>query len=652
MKQTFLLVAAAFTGMAAQAQTDTASLNEVVVTASRFEQKQAASGKVVTIINAQQLSRSSGKTLTELLNQQAGISIIGAQNNLGTNQDVYMRGAATGQTLILIDGMPAYDPSTISTAFDLNHFAIENIERIEIVRGAMSTLYGSDAVAGVINIITKKSGPKPLSFYGTAAGGSFGTFKGVAGLNGHTQSTRYNVQYSHLGSKGFSSAYDSTGKADFDRDGYQQNILSASVGHSLAKNLLVKAAGSVGKYETDLDAGAFGDEKDFTASSRNIQAGAGLEYQHGIGKLFFNFNHNSTERKYLDDSIFVGGFSKFTRQRYTGRSNVAELYSSFDLGKNLTLLAGTDYRFQNTNQLYFSVSSFGPYETKQGKDSVKMNQYSLFATAQLKSMGGFQLEVGGRYNKHSFYGSNATYTFNPSYLINDKLKLFANVASAFKAPSLYQLYVVGAAQNNPLKAEKSETFDGGIEYNSKAQGIFARLVYFNRRIKNGIEYNLVNYTYFNNNLQKDHGFEAEAGLQLDKWDVAANYSYVTGKVNTAKFVYDAATFGYKAEGDTTYNNIFRRPENSFNLTVGLAPVKDLYVSAHTRIVGKRLEPLFQASPIEMEGYHTIDLYASYQVCKAVKGFVDLKNITNERFFDVRGYNARRFNFMAGVNFSL
>jgi vitamin B12 transporter len=267
-------------------------------------------------------------------------------------------------------------------------------------------------------------------------------------------------------------------------------------------------------------------------------------------------------------------------------------------------------------------------------------------------MGGFQLEMGGRFNKHSFYGSNTTYTFNPSFLIGDKVKLFANVASAFKAPSLYQLYVVGAAQNEPLKAERSETFDGGIEYNAKAQGFFARLTYFNRKIRNGIEYNLANYTYFNNNLQRDHGLEAEAAVQLGKWDVTANYSHVTGKVATTKFVYDAATFGYKAAGDTTYNNIFRRPENSFNLTVGVAPVKSLYVSAHTRIWGERLEPVFQRAPIQMDGYYTVDLYSSYQFCKAIKGFIDLKNITNQRYFDVRGYNARRFNFMAGINFSL
>ena len=112
--------------------------------------------------------------------------INGADNNLGTNQTVYLRGASAGNTLILMDGVPLYDASGISSEFDLNNFALDNIERIEILKGAQSTLYGSDAVAGVINIITKKSGKKPLNVNVDFSAGSYSTYKGAVSLSGIT----------------------------------------------------------------------------------------------------------------------------------------------------------------------------------------------------------------------------------------------------------------------------------------------------------------------------------------------------------------------------------------------------------------------------------------------------------------------------------
>lgn len=168
MKKKIFIVAAVFFSSQLYAQQpvqvisgdSTKNLDEVVITATRFPIKQSLTGKVVTVIDRQQLQRSSGKSLSEVLNTQAGIIVNGSSNVLGTNQDVYTRGAAAGKTLVLLDGVPVYDASGISGAFDLNLISADQVERIEILKGSQSTLYGSDAIAAVINIISKKGGSK------------------------------------------------------------------------------------------------------------------------------------------------------------------------------------------------------------------------------------------------------------------------------------------------------------------------------------------------------------------------------------------------------------------------------------------------------------------------------------------------------------
>ena len=148
-----MLSAAGSSTLIAQTTSDTTGrrLDEVVVTATKFPVKQSLTGKVLTIITKEQLEKSSGKQLTEVLNTQAGVIVTGAPNTLGSPQTVYLQGASAGKTLILIDGIPAYDPSGISSSFDLNLINTDEVERVEILKGSQSTLYGSDAVAGVIN---------------------------------------------------------------------------------------------------------------------------------------------------------------------------------------------------------------------------------------------------------------------------------------------------------------------------------------------------------------------------------------------------------------------------------------------------------------------------------------------------------------------
>ncbi len=641
MKKKIFIAAAVLISSQLYAQKDsTKNLDEVVVTATKFPIKQSLTGKVVTVIDQQQLLRNSGKSLTEILNTQTGIIVNGSSNVLGTNQDVYVRGAAAGKTLILLDGVPVYDASGISGAYDLNLISVDQVERIEILKGSQSTLYGSDAIAGVINIISKKGAAKKINVTANLAGGSYNTFKGSFGLNGTVKNTNYYVQYSKLISKGFSTAQDQTSAGNFDKDGMDENVFRANISQKINNKFSVRANTQLSNYKTDADEGPFKDDVDYVIKNKNALAGIGADYTIGKSILHFNYNYNSTNRFYLNDSTIIQGFSYYSQGEYSGKSHFAELYSNIAVTKNIDVLVGADYRNQLTDQNYFSVSAFGPYASiPLSGDSAKVNQFGAYASIVVKDIKGFNVELGGRYNNFNKYGNVFTFSFNPSYVIKKSIKVFGNISTGFKAPSLYQVYSEYRPLGGELSPEKSLSFEGGIQYFKN--NINLRAVYFSRNITDNIVFvnsNNPPYGYYANaDKQKDLGIELEASIDFGKVTLNANYVNLDGKIETRS--------GAK---DTSFFNLYRRPRQTINLNVGIELCKNWNMNIGVQSIGKRYEAVYNAAPVEMPAYYVWNLYSTYIITKNIKTFVDLKNITDEKYSEVRGYNSRRLNFMAGV----
>jgi len=638
MKKKIFIAAAVIISSQLYAQDSTKkTLDEVVITATKTSIKQSQTGKVVSVIDQSTLQRSAGKTLTEILNSQVGMFINGANNTLGTNQDNYLRGSASGNTLILIDGIPVGDPSLINNSFDLNSINPFQIERIEILKGAQSTLWGSDAVAGVINIITKKGGAGKISPAASISYGSYNTFRGSAAINGKLDKFTYNLTYNHTDSKGFSSAYDSTGNKGFDKDGFRQDNFQANLGYAFTQKFSISGMTNYGKYKTDLDAGAFKDDKDFTGTNTSAINSIGLVYKTGRSTLNFTNTIIHSKRLLNDDSASVGGFAKYSKGEYKGNSFVSELFGNFTLGNQLSLVGGAQRIEQNTDQTYLSISSFGPYETSLGKDIAHTTNYSVYASLLLLNGKGFNAEAGVRYNNHSIYGSNATYSFNPSYNIDDNTRVFVNISSAYKVPSLYQLY--SEYGNKDLQPEESNNYEAGVQSLSNNKRNSLRIVGFKRDIRQLIIFytDPVTYAgkYINRDKQNDYGFELESNIAVGKtgsW--VNNFTYVDGEGKTA---------------DVKVKNFYRRPNFSFNSILTLHPVKELVLMPSFRFVGSRLKGEYDAGPATMPPYYTIDFYAAYNFTKQFRAFVDLRNITDQKYFDIVGYNSRGSNFTVGIS---
>lgn len=644
MQRTIFVLAALCMSSLAKAQQDTSYLQEVVITANKYEKKQTETAKVVSVINREQLRQSGGRSLGELLNQVAGTTVPGANNNLGSNQTIHIRGAAAGNVLILLDGVPVNDPSVISNYFDINLLSLDQIERIEILKGGHSTLYGSDAVAGVVNIISRKvSGVSKIPLVNVSlAAGSYGTLRSSAGISGQGKKLDYLAQLSNIRSQGFSAATDSTKQENFDKNDYQQETIRAQVGLKTGKHSKFTFSGLYTHYKTELDAAAFVDEKDFVSKNTNKQVGLGWNRKSHYGNLQFNYQYNWIERSYIDDSTYIASMSTiYSNSNYVGRTHFAEIYTTHNIG-SWELLAGIDYRKNSTRQNFFSTGIWGPFSTPELNAS--MDQLSGYASIVYKK-NRFAFEGGGRLNRHSEYGTNSTFAINPSYRLNEKIKLFANLYTAYKVPTLYQLFD-SYSGNDSLRPEKGFIQEVGIDWmlSKKLRG---RVVGFNRKSDQTIIYTYDPQSwsgkYLNASQQTNYGIETEALVQLQPVTLRINYAYTDGKTTSA---FDGTGTGI--DKDSSYFNLYRIPKHALNLQASWQQ-KNWLFTLSGRVASQREEFIYGDKPILMKGYATIDLYTEYRMNKKeLRLFCDLRNLTNTRYEEIRGYNTRGFNFMTGV----
>lgn len=653
-----IIVCTAFNLVHAQDSSKTNQLNEVVVTATKYAKKASETGKVVTVITREQLDESRGKDLAQLLNEQAGTSVNGANSNPGKDKSIYLRGAKPEYTLITIDGVPVYDASGVISNFDFRQIPIDIIDRIEILKGSQSTLYGSDAIAGVINIITKKSGNKTASAFVTASYGSYDTWKLNAGINGNTKLMNYNIGYTYNKSAGISEATDKFNTGNFDKDGFKQNAFIANAGIKISDKVKVSPYLRFSDYRAALDADAFMDDKDYNSTLKNLQAGVRNEFSFGKTKLNVLYNYNYTTRDYLNDTLIKETpFDSYAKGNYKAHDHFVDVYANIPLSKTLTLTAGADYRNANTDVHTLDIYKYSdgtnvyvtPYESTISKDSALQNQTGIYGELNYANDKGFDAAIGGRFNHHSVYGNNAVFNINPSYLIQKQLKVFVNISSGYKVPTLYQLYSEYRNPYTSLKPEKALTYEGGLQYYSKDNFFNARIAFFERDVKNVIAFftDAVTYNsyYINQDKQKDHGFEIEPTLNFNnKLQLVLSYSYVNGKITTK----------YNGK-DSAYFNLYRRPKSIFNATMNYRINTKLFTSIGLQSTGKRSDIDFSTYPsaiVALKPYTLLNFYAEYKIVNDFKVFIDLKNITNTSYSELLGYNTTGRNYTAGLMWHL
>ena len=610
--------------------------HEVVVTATRLETPSKEVASSFTVISKEELERTKKTTVLEVLQEVLGVAVIQNGPNGGV-ASVFIRGAHSEHTLVLMDGVELNDPISPSRSFDLAHLTLENIQRIEVLRGPQSTLYGSDAIGGIINIITKKGQGEP-KFHLSTYGGSYGTFAVSAGIDGGTEKIQYSLGAFRLRSEGFSAASTSY-SGNEEKDGYRNLTLSGRLGYCPMENLSINFTVRTINTETDIDnsGGDYGDDPNYIQKYDALffksQAIALLlnnrwEQKLSLSLVDYSRQHdNPADTSHPFDS--ENGFFKSKLFKVDWQNNLF-------LHKTNTLTFGIEYQQEEGESKYLSESMWGSYSST--FPLKKTQTTGVYIQEQIRIANQFFTTVGIRHDIHNQFGRSTTYRLAPAYFIEKTgTKLKATYGTGFKSPSLYQLYAPetlwGPIGNEGLCPEKSTGWDIGIEQELLEGKALLGATYFFNNYKNLINFDfLKGYT----NIGKAESKGVELFLQVRPVDdLSFNMTYTRTE----------------AKDKDTDTNLIRRPKDKFSATFNYQFIKKCNIYFSLIHIGKRGDLDFSSFPstqITLPSYTLFNAVVSYDLIQNAQIFIRFDNIFNEKYEMLKGYGTPGFSGYGGI----
>jgi vitamin B12 transporter len=591
-------------------------LDEVVVSDSRFALKRENSGKTVIKITAAELERNQGRTVAEIINTKSGIEINGSRGRDGSILGVFARGGRGRQALIIIDGVRVADPSTFSAEYDFRLLSTEQIESIEIIKGAASTLYGTNAATAVINITTKRASKEEITanFQSTIGTNqtsgdqdyNLSSFANSAIVSGTLNKFSYSAGFSNRYTDGISAAI----TPENEEDASSQFSTNLKFGYQFSKNFEVSIYGNQTKNTIEFDAALA--EAPNRLKLEQERLGLSSSYKYAKGSLHLNAAYTD----YNTDSR-----SSFGESTSNGENLVFDLYNKYRIGDKWYTVLGINYIQDKTT---FSEDA----------DFTILDPY---ANMVYVSGTGFNLNAGARINTHSEYGTHFVYNVNPSYAFNTNkgyVKVLGSFATSFITPNLVQLF--GDFGANPdLTPEENRTVESGVEY-VITNKLRASVVYFNRNEKNTIGFDPNTFQSINVSDEIDaNGIETEVSWQpTNALNIDFNYTFTERK------------------GD----NAIRIPKHKVNLLLSYAFCKSTNASLSYAYAGARLDSDFSVFPavdLSLEAFSTVNFYVEHELLpNKLKVFLNATNLFNEDFVEVIGFTTRGRNISAGLNLKL
>ena len=623
-------------------KTDTAGyykLSDVVITATKTPTNLLQVANSISVIDSVQISNSNSNNVFDVIKNETGISFT-RQGGNGTLSNIYIRGANSSHTLVLIDGVEMNLTNDPSGVYDFSALPVDNIERIEVLRGPQSTLYGSDALAGVINIITKKGNGSP-KFSLLTEGGSYNTYKLLAGADGTLNNISYSLTLSKTGSDGFSAASEKYGNTE--KDGYTINNLSSLLGYRFNNDLEFKLFTRYTKSKSDYDqfGGEFGDDPTYIFNQEEISwRGEGnVNLLEGFWKQKIGLSYIRNVRKYSFDTSAASIYS--SNSFYDGRKYKLDWQNDFQISNSNLLTAGAELEFDEASSEYYAYTFLSPPDVVSVIPLSDSRTIGLYIQDQINLDKSFFATAGVRLDRHSKFGSQFTYRIAPAYLIWETgTKFKATIGTGFKAPSLYYLFDP-AYGNEKLNPEESFGWDIGIEQYFFSQNLTFGATYFYNKFTDMFGFDYVTFKTVNINEAVTKGLEFSIEAKpVDGLSLKANYTYTDARDLSP----NSASYDKK---------LLRRPESKVGLYTSYSFVPKANINAEVIWVGVREDINFSIyERTELKAFMLFNLAAHYDVLDILRLNLRVENLFDTDYEEVYGYGIAGLSFYGGIKLSL
>lgn len=614
-----LLIAAAFTaGLSAQAlaaddTAEDASLGPIVVTATRTPVAEKNIASAVTIIEREEIENSGKARVVELLRNVPGLTVI-QSGGPGQVSSIFMRGTESNHVLVLIDGVEISDPSNPTGQVDFSNLLVEDIERIEIVRGPQSTLYGSDAIGGVIQIIPRRD---DSSSYRLEVG-DFGTVNTGAGLRKSFGRHRLGLSAGVLDTAGTSAANPDRGNHD-EKDAYRNATAALHWASRVTDSLEISFDTRLQSAEAEIDEfyDIFPAPSEFVAHDPDSTGETDQSFSRlqanwispdGSWAQQVSYSRSTHERR--NENGPAGARSTPSESEFNGNKSKLDWQQTLNW-RNNSLIMGAEVEDDRARGSNFA-------------ESIRNSGFYLQDQAQFTDA--FSTAIGVRHDKHDLFGGETTWRIAPLLHIgNSGTRLKASYGTGFKAPSLSELFESSSfvLANPDLQPEKSKGWDIGFE---QAFGMASlEVIYFKNDIEDLITFVFDPNTFLSSpqNVQQaeTEGYEAVLGFSpLATLDVQLAYTRT------------------ETENLDTGEKLLRRPENEVALNVNWRALSKLRLGLNARQVGKR-DDFIGFTRGTLDSYKVVDLNADYSLTPSWTLTLRVDNVNDEEYEETAGYAA-------------